>query len=64
MLKSNDWKKYRPKIIVVETEDSIKNDLNSEMVAYLEAQDYSLIGKSVMDGTLGNLFLINNRFEK
>jgi hypothetical protein len=34
------------------------------MVAYLEAQDYSLVGKSVMDGTLGNLFLINNRFEK
>jgi FkbM family methyltransferase len=64
VLKSNDWKKYRPKIIVVETEDAMKNDLDSEMVAYLEAQDYSLIGKSVMDGTLGNLFLINNRFEK
>jgi hypothetical protein len=64
VLKSNDWEKYRPKIIVAETEESIKNDLNSEMVAYLEAQDYSLVGKSVMDGTLGNLFLINNRFEK
>ena len=61
VLKSNDWEKYRPKIILIETDVSIKKDVNSEIVQYLESVDYKLIAKSVINGDLGNLFLINNR---
>ena len=60
VLKTNDWSKYRPKIIVIETDIALKEDFNSEIVKYLEDQDYRLIGKSIINGDLGNLFLISN----
>lgn len=60
VLKSNDWDKYRPKIILVESNLSIKNDINSEIVNYLETVDYRLVAKSVINGDLGNLFFMNN----
>jgi len=61
VLKSNDWLKYRPKIILIETDLSILKDINSEIVQYLATVDYRLIAKSVISGDLGNLFLINNQ---
>jgi FkbM family methyltransferase len=61
VLKSNDWEKYRPKIVVIETNIPIEKDINSETVRYLELVNYRLIGKSIMSGDLGNLFLIDNR---
>lgn len=60
VLKTNDWVKYRPKVIVIETDISIKADINSEIVKYLETQNYRLIGKSIISGDLGNLFLMSN----
>ena len=60
VLKSNDWQKYRPKIIVIESDIPIKQDLDSEIVQYLELQNYRLLGKSIIQGDLGNLFLISN----
>lgn len=61
VLKSNDWGKYRPKIILVESNLSIQNDINSEIVHYLETVDYRLVAKSVINGDLGNLFLMDNK---
>ncbi|MFL9831962.1 FkbM family methyltransferase [Flavobacterium sp. ST-87] len=61
VLKSNDWVKYRPKIILVESNLSFQNDINSEIVNYLEAVDYRLVAKSVINGNLGNLFLLDNK---
>lgn len=61
VLKTNDWVKYRPKIVVIETDLSLKDDLNSEIVNYLGSKDYRLIGKSIIMGDLGNLFLIDNK---
>ena len=60
VLKTNDWDKYRPKVIVVESDNSIKQDINSELVKYLESKDYKLIGKSNINGDLGNLFFLRN----
>lgn len=60
ILKTNDWSKYRPKIIVVESDDTLKNDIVSEIVHYLETQNYRLLGKSIINGNLGNLFLVSN----
>lgn len=60
VLKTNNWKKYRPKIIMVETDISLKDDLKSEMNNYLESVEYRLIGKSIIRNNLGNLFFIDN----
>jgi FkbM family methyltransferase len=61
VLKSNDWVKYRPKVILIETDLSIQNDINSEIVQYLKSVNYGLIAKSIISGNLGNLFLIDNQ---
>ena len=61
VLKTNDWKKYRPKVIVIESDSPLKEDITSEIVNYLEAVNYKLIGKSIINGDLGNLFLIDNK---
>ncbi|QBN19863.1 FkbM family methyltransferase [Flavobacterium nackdongense] len=61
VLKSNDWVKYRPKVVLVETDLTIQNDINSEIVQYLETVDYKLVAKSIINGNLGNLFLMDNK---
>jgi len=58
VLKSNDWNKYRPKIILVETDVTIQKDISSEIVEYLSDHNYRLIGKTIQNGDLGNLILI------
>lgn len=59
VLKTNDWNKYRPKVITVETDISIRKDVGSELVTYLETKNYKLVGKSVISGDLGNLYFIS-----
>ena len=60
VLKTNDWTKYRPKIVLIESDLSLKNDMISEITQYLESVDYSLIGKSLIHRQLGNLYFIDN----
>lgn len=60
VLKSNNWDKFRPKIIMVETNKSLNNDVNSELADYLTRVGYKLIGKSIINGNLGNLLFQNN----
>ena len=60
VLKTNDWEKYRPKIIIVESDIPLKEDLDSSIVHYLTLQNYRLIGKSIIHDDLGNLFFISN----
>lgn len=62
VLKSNDWVKYRPKVVLIETDLSIQNDINSDIVKYLETLDYRLVAKSIINGNLGNLFLMDNKY--
>ena len=59
VLKSNDWKKYRPKIIMIESRLNVKEDITSGIVTYLNIQGYRFIGKTIIEGDLGNLFLID-----
>ena len=60
VLKSNDWELYKPKIIVIESDLSIEMDIESDIVTYLKSVNYRLLGKSIIKGNLGNLFLIKN----
>lgn len=59
VLKTNDWQVYRPKVIIIESDVSIQNDISSETTKYLDQQNYRLIGKSIINGDLGNLFFIS-----
>jgi len=61
VLQSNDWEKYRPKVVVTETDISIKEDVVSEITTFLESVNYRLVGKTVMNGDLGNLLFLDNR---
>jgi len=63
VLKTNDWEKYRPKVVVVETNFDLKQDLQSNIVVFLQEKEYELIGKSIIMGNLGNLFLIDKAFK-
>lgn len=49
VLKSNDWKKYKPKLILVE---ELKNTqfhdlINSELVTFLKEHNYSIVAKTI-----------------
>ena len=60
VLKTNNWNKFRPKIIVIESDLSIEEDTHSEITIYLQEHDYRLLGKSIISNNLGNLFFITN----
>ena len=61
VLKTNDWERFRPRFLVVESDLPLKEDLVSEMHDYLVSVGYTLIGKVVTKGNLGNTFYIDNR---
>lgn len=61
VLKTNDWTKYRPKIVIVESDQSIFEDVNSEITQYLTSVNYKLIGKSNINSELGNLYFMDNK---
>ena len=37
-----------------------QKDITSDIVQYLQKQNYSLLGKSIISGNLGNLFLVSH----
>lgn len=61
VLQSNDWERFRPKVILIETEDALALDLESKVTLFLKEVGYGLVGKSVILGNLGNLFFIDQR---
>ncbi len=58
VLKSNDWEKYRPKIILCEADEPLEMSLSSDITLYLKEKDYKLIGKSCINENLGNLYYL------
>jgi len=60
VLKSNNWSKYKPKVILVESLDfSFYNFDNSEIYRFLVAKGYHLAAK-----TVNALFFISNSFKE
>ena len=49
VLKSNNWQKYRPKIVLIEDFNlsSLKGIDESKLAVFMDKQDYQLYGKSV-----------------
>ena len=62
VLKTNNWQKYRPKIVVVESDVSIDLDVNSELTSYLGSVGYKLVGKTIINKDLGNLFFMDKKY--
>lgn len=60
---SNDWSKFRPKFILLETHNPLTEDLESELTKYLFSKDYQLVGKSLQGFQLGTLWFRANEVE-
>lgn len=56
VLRSNNWEKFRPPVVMVETDQPLVNDLTSNVTKLLEDKEYRLLSKLVQssDGA-GNL---------
>ncbi|MFC3880874.1 FkbM family methyltransferase [Algoriphagus namhaensis] len=64
VLQSNDWEYFRPKLVMVETDSSIEEDLGGEVYNYMVSKEYSLISKLVQSSSgAGNLVFIKNEFK-
>jgi hypothetical protein len=60
VLKTNNWQKYIPKVIVCEILNSNLEDvLNSEITFYLKNRNYSIFSK-----LYNSVFYINKQFER
>ena len=58
ILKSNDWNKYRPKIVCIETHGNLGQDYESEPTKFMNKIGYSLKGKTLQGEHVGTLFFM------
>ncbi|SFT40747.1 methyltransferase, FkbM family [Algoriphagus locisalis] len=64
VLSSNDWELFRPKLVMVETEKSVEEDLSSDVYKLMISKDYSLLSKLVQSSSgTGNLIFVKNEFK-
>ena len=62
VLKSNNWNKYRPNVLLVEIEGkTILETLESEIAKYLNSQDYKSVARSYIVSHIGTAVFIDNR---
>ena len=60
VLKSNNWRKYRPKVVLVEIlKSSMEELMNSEIVKFMKKKGYFLFAK-----TFNTVFFIESNFKK
>ena len=45
---------------MIESRFNVQEDVYSDIVRYLNDKGYRFIGKTIIEGDLGNLFLIDN----
>jgi len=61
VLKSNNWNKYIPKVIVTEFEmNSFKEIENNEITKFLNEKGYSIFSITYLDKNLSNVFFKYN----
>ena len=60
VLKGNNWDSHRPRYIILESHQTLIEDLNSEVSNFLFQKDYSLIGKSMLTNHIGTLWYKSN----
>lgn len=61
---SNDWDKYRPKVVVVELlGETIKDIYNNEITQFLEKLGYEVCAKTVIWKNLSSVFFIDREYK-
>lgn len=55
VLKSNDWTKYRPKVVCVELAANMYDVMNSEIVGFMEQNQYVARSFCALTDTVGNI---------
>ena len=60
VLLGNDWSKYRPKYILLESNLPIEQEFNGELSAIMAEREYHLIGKTLQGHFLGTLWFRAN----
>lgn len=60
VLKGNNWASCRPKYILLESHQTLVDDLDSEISIFLNEKDYTLIGKSMLSNQIGTLWYKSN----
>ena len=58
VLKSNNWNKCRPKLILIESNNKFIEEVNSDIFTFLDKKGYELIAKTVQNSHDGNCFYI------
>jgi len=48
VLRGNDWSRYRPRVVCVETHSSLAEDISSSLTRLMERAAYELVGKTVL----------------
>jgi len=62
VLKSNDWKLYRPKVVVVEVNFKYFDELtNNEIFILLKNNGYLFHARTILRGSVSNIFFIDNK---
>ena len=56
VLKGNDWSRYRPSILCVESHGQLREDMRSETTQYMMSQNYVLFAKAIQGDWVGTLF--------
>ncbi|MCS5488979.1 FkbM family methyltransferase [Algoriphagus limi] len=63
VLSSNNWEKFRPSLIMVETDLSLEEDLNSPIYQLLKEKDYKILAKLVQETNgSGNLIFCRSDY--
>ena len=61
VIRSNDWSLYRPKYVMMETHKSLKEDMSSNLVMLMEANNYTFCGKTILRDAVGTLLFQDNQ---
>lgn len=64
VLESNNWSKYRPKVIVVEMNSSDIHDvMTHEISLFLYKKEYKIVAKNLIRKDLASVFFVSNDFD-
>lgn len=61
ILRSNDWEKYRPMVLLVEIEGkTVQETLGSEVLKYIESLNYKYIARTYVVSHIGTSVFVDN----
>ena len=64
VLKSNDWTKYKPSVIVIEMiGKTLKDIMDAEITKFLGEFDYSVCAKTVVWENLGSVVFVDSKYK-